>query len=547
MLSDIPLSREVLYHEIPFVVAIGICSHHFYFKHGEHHMQAAAIMYLHAFLFAVLTYGKCSVLGTHQGLLESTAVIGSYLTALFSSIVAYRKLFHRLRHFPGPPLASVSKLWHTSKTFTCKNHLILDDLHKKYGDFVRTGPTEVTVFKPEVKWAVDGPHNNCTKAVWYDILLPLVALNTNRSKSQHDQRRRAWDQAITMKTMSGYEERIQSHVLTLEKHVSEQIGETIDMTEWFYFLAFDVMGDFAFAKSFNMLEGKEWHYAVILLRRALGLLGPFSSVPWLAQIAFGLPIIPIIRDWNRMLAWCADRMAEQLSSTNERMNNISSHLINYSKKRNTLPEDARWLKGDSVALIVAGSDTVASTLINLFYRMALHPDHAQKIRDEIKTLDSIHDTQGLKELVHMDSCINEVLRMHPSVPTGGYRETPAEGLNIDGTYIPGNVTIVAPRYTMGRLESSYERPDDFVPERWYSRPEMVADRKTFTPFSIGRYSCVGRKLAMAEIRFTTALLLSKYDVKFAPHEDGTSVWRDMKDQFTAVPGKLDLVFTPIEG
>lgn len=72
------------------------------------------------------------------------------------------------------------------------------------------------------------------------------------------------------------------------------------------------MGDFAFAKSFDMLESKEWHYAVVLLRRALTLLGPFSSVPWLAQLAFSFSVIPIIRDWNRMLAWCADRMAEQI-------------------------------------------------------------------------------------------------------------------------------------------------------------------------------------------------------------------------------------------
>ena len=61
-----------------------------------------------------------------------------------------------------------------------------------------------------------------------------------------------------------------------------------------------------------MLENEEWHYAVLLLRRALRLLGPFSSVPWLAQLGFKFPIIPIIRDWNRMISWCSDRMDEQI-------------------------------------------------------------------------------------------------------------------------------------------------------------------------------------------------------------------------------------------
>ena len=77
-------------------------------------------------------------------------------------------------------------------------------------------------------------------------------------------------------------------------------------------------------------------------------------------------------------------------------------------------------------------------------------------------------------------------------------------------------------------------------------PELVTDRRSFTPFGIGRYSCVGKNLALVEIRFITALLISKYDVSFAPEGDKMSVWNDMKDQFIAVPGKLELIFTPRE-
>jgi cytochrome P450 len=96
------------------------------------------------------------------------------------------------------------------------------------------------------------------------------------------------------------------------------------------------------------------------------------------------------------------------------------------------------------------------------------------------------------------------------------------------------------------VERLYKEPEHFIPERWYSRPELVVDRKSFNPFNIGRYSCIGKNLALAEIRFVTALLISKYHVSLAPGEDGVRVWKDMKDQFTAVPGKLELVFSPIE-
>ena len=112
--------------------------------------------------------------------------------------------------------------------------------------------------------------------------------------------------------LEGYELRIQKHGRLLKKHIADNAGKPIDVSTWFYFLSFDVMGDFAFAKSFNMLENKERHYSVLMLRRALNLLGPLSSVPWLVQLAFSFPIIPIVRDWNRMIGWCADRMQDRI-------------------------------------------------------------------------------------------------------------------------------------------------------------------------------------------------------------------------------------------
>ena len=134
----------------------------------------------------------------------------------------------------------------------------------------------------------------------------LLNVSSKRNSNQLDTNRIA--------ALEAYEKRIQHHVSLLEKQIATTAGNPINITRWFYFLAFDVMGDFAFEKSFDMLESKQWHYAVLLLRRALGLLGPMSSVPWLVQLAFSLNFIPVIRDWNRMLGWCADRMAEQVEA-----------------------------------------------------------------------------------------------------------------------------------------------------------------------------------------------------------------------------------------
>ena len=61
--------------------------------------------------------------------------------------------------------------------------------------------------------------------------------------------------------------------------------------------------------------------------------------------------------------------------------------------------------------------------------------------------------------------------------------------------------------------------------------------------SQGRTSCVGRHLALAQIRLVAAAFVFHYRIKFAPGEnDDKVVERDMKDQLTAQPGICRLVF-----
>ncbi|MCJ1421897.1 hypothetical protein MMC32_008264 [Xylographa parallela] len=180
-------------------------------------------------------------------------------------------------------------------------------------------------------------------------------------------------------------------------------------------------------------------------------------------------------------------------------------------------------------------------MVFLFYELAYNPMQAEKLYAEVRDVD-ITDSKTLQNLLHLNGLINETLRIHPPVPSGGYRETPSQGVIVAGRHIPGNTTIVAPRYTIGRLESCFEKADQFIPERWYSSPSMVKNKRAFTPFSQGRYSCVGKNLALAELRYVTALVVGKYSIEFAPGEDGGRVEGNMKDQFTAAPGTLNLVF-----
>src|ERR1700709_2841304 len=94
-------------------------------------------------------------------------------------------------------------------------------------------------------------------------------------------------------------------------------------------------------------------------------------------------------------------------------------------------------------------------------------------------------------------------------------------------------------------ESIYVNADSFVPERWCSKPEMVKHKDAFAPFSAGPFGCIGKNLAMMELRTLTTRLILEYDVVFAPGEDGHRLMFKTLDHFTVNLGDLDLVFTKV--
>src|SRR5690348_3554357 len=119
----------------------GVLIHHCLFIHGEWHIQAPTIAASHAGAFLLIfafqsSIGSDSI--THN-VVATTIVATAYLWGLLLSISVYRLLFHRLRRFPGPRLAALSKLWHVWKCRDSRNHHLLESLHQKYGTFVRTG------------------------------------------------------------------------------------------------------------------------------------------------------------------------------------------------------------------------------------------------------------------------------------------------------------------------------------------------------------------------------------------------------------------------
>jgi hypothetical protein len=60
------------------------------------------------------------------------------------------RTWRRLSHIPGPFPASITNFQRARWVTTKRAHLILQDVHEKYGEVVRIGPNTVVFSNPEV-------------------------------------------------------------------------------------------------------------------------------------------------------------------------------------------------------------------------------------------------------------------------------------------------------------------------------------------------------------------------------------------------------------
>lgn len=107
-------------------------------------------------------------------------------------------------------------------------------------------------------------------------------------------------------------------------------------------------------------------------------------------------------------------------------------------------------------MVIAGSDTLACTLVYALFHLAKELHYQDKILDELRTHDIVgahlSSPSSLQNLPFLNAFINETLRLHNPVPTGSPRYTGPEGVTIAGRHIPPFTKVVAPRYHIARCK-----------------------------------------------------------------------------------------------
>lgn len=96
----------------------------------------------------------------------------------------------------------------------------------------------------------------------------------------------------------------------------------------------------------------------------------------------------------------------------------------------------------------------------------------------------------------------------------------------------------------------------FWPDRWFvnsgspnsssekvSTVPVTTSQAAFIPFSAGHANCVGKNLAIAEMRAVTVCMMQKFDVRFQDGYDARRWEKEMVDLFVLKLGELPVVLS----
>ncbi|XP_052209906.1 cytochrome P450 94C1 [Diospyros lotus] len=180
--------------------------------------------------------------------------------------------------------------------------------------------------------------------------------------------------------------------------------------------------------------------------------------------------------------------------------------------------DDGYLRDIVISFLLAGHDTVASSLTGLFWLLAHHPKVVQAIRDEsdriMGSTRNLANFEQMKDMNYLKATIYESLRLYPPVQFDS-KFCQADDTLPDGTFVARGTRVTYHPYAMGRMERVWgEGSLDFKPERWLQdgvfRP--VSPFK-YSVFQAGIRVCLGKELALELMKIVTISLIRQFDFR----------------------------------
>ncbi|KAF9777185.1 hypothetical protein IL306_004549 [Fusarium sp. DS 682] len=162
--------------------------------------------------------------------------------------------------------------------------------------------------------------------------------------------------------------------------------------------------------------------------------------------------------------------------------------------------------------MAAGIDTTGDVLCFLMWELSQSRSvkYQRLLREEFRSKPDAH----FDELPMLDAVLNEGLRCFPAIPMSLPRYVPQGGRVIDGFSLPEKTVVSCQALSVHRINDHvFPDPDKFYPERWLEAEGDADRRRHQWAFSSGGRGCIGKHLAMAEMKTLLRDVYSRYETE----------------------------------
>jgi cytochrome P450 len=451
-------------------------------------------------------------------------VAGSLLLVLLTKhLISTLIQYHRLAHIKGPWSTGWSGLFVLWSVVKNTVYLDLGKACKKYGPLTRVGPNTLLTNDPELIRRMNAVRSPYRKSGWYEQT--DVSHERHHIISETDEERHA---ELRTRMAGGYsgkdlgntylEQCIDDRLQDLAQLVKNKYTSTreavrpVDLARLLQFFAIDVITDIAFREPFGFLKADHDIHGYITTQEqlipifewlsALPFLSKIVRVPWISKL-----VMPKPTDATGMgyMLGIAKRTVEQRFGP-EKV--VKDDMLGSFIKHGL---DQKQAELEAAVQVILGTDTVVSSLRSISLYVITNPHVYAKLQAELDSASlssPIATDSEVRELPYLQACIKEGMRVFPPVTGLFSKRVPAGGDTVCGKFVPEGTDIAYCAWDFYKDPAVFgEDAEYFRPDRWLEADEeqMKKMQKTMDlAFGYGKYSCLGKPIALLELGKATA-------------------------------------------
>ncbi|KAJ9154735.1 Cytochrome P450 [Pleurostoma richardsiae] len=441
-------------------------------------------------------------------ILLSPAVLGGCLL-LGLAVYLLRCLTSPLRKVPGPAASLFTSLvlkWHE---FHGRRTRYVHGLHQRYGPVVRIAPGEVSFSSgAAVKEIYCSGGSGYDKTEFYNLfqIYGRRTMFSTLNRDDHARRKRlladryANSNVLKQDSIHGIQERSENFV----QRCRSSEGKSLDVYTSLHAFAFDCVSHHLFHPyGSNSLQSQHDEDIMLEVTGDSSLQNRLVKHHWPVLYNYMGKVLALFAAPRETPL--ADKFVQDASSQTDTMPfTLLSRLRDDKHDLEKLT-----IAAESLDHMAAGIDTTGDALCFLMWELSqprsLH--FQERLRAELRD----NPEAQFDRLPFLDAVVNEGLRCFPAIPMSLPRYVPSGGRSIDGYFVPEHTVVSCQAYSVHRInESVFPDPDRFDPDRWLSREGDAERKRLFFAFANGGRGCVGKHLALAEMKILLRDVYSRY-------------------------------------